>query len=61
MKLALLCLLLGGCVQVVPTFDDPPNIGCCMVVVEAHHTLLHAEVNRNSHGTTYKLGAAWKF
>ncbi|MFM0141710.1 hypothetical protein [Paraburkholderia sp. RL18-085-BIA-A] len=29
-----LCLLLGGCVQVLPTVDQSLNVGCCIAYVE---------------------------
>jgi hypothetical protein len=29
-----LCLLLGGCVQVLPTVDQSLNVGCCIAYWE---------------------------
>jgi hypothetical protein len=29
-----ICLLLGGCVQMLPTVDQSLNVGCCIAYVE---------------------------
>jgi hypothetical protein len=33
-----LCLLLGGCVQVLPTIDQSMNVGCCIALIELSKT-----------------------
>lgn len=64
MTRALLCLLLGGCVQVVPIFDQQTDsVSCCEAVAEFSRTTDGTVQIQNiaTNGVSVKIGARWKF
>jgi hypothetical protein len=60
---ALLCLLLGGCVQVVPIVDQRTHsVSCCEALVEMNHTTDGSiTITKPAQNLEVKLGARWKF
>lgn len=64
MTRVLLCLLLGGCVQVLPVVDPhTDSVSCCIAVAEINRTTdaTLQITNTATKGLSAKLGIRWKF
>jgi hypothetical protein len=63
MTRALLCLLLGGCVQVVPVVDSRTDtVACCQALIELNRTTDgYIAVTKPAQNLEFKAGAHIKF
>jgi hypothetical protein len=51
-----LCLLLGGCVQVLPAVDQSMSVGCCIALIELSKTT-NGSIEVQKSPTTWSVSA----
>jgi hypothetical protein len=55
-RLAILALLLSGCVQVLPTVDQSFDVGCCIALVEINKST-NGSIEVQKSPTTWSVSA----